>query len=262
MLPLTKTIPKELLPVGDRPAIQYIVEALVQHNIHDIIMITSQSKKALEDYFDKHYELEDILTKKNKSDLLRAINRPKEMGNIMFVKQTAPLGTAHAIMQAKPWIGTSESVFVIFGDMIYHPKCLGDMLDLHRQTGHAIVHAATIERENVHKYGVLEVDDTSRITNLVEKPSRDQAPSNIISTGAYLLPTRIFEYIEQTPLDPISGEHCLPDAIKRMMKDHPVYASSSNYPHRDVGSIQGRLDANIDIGKHKILADCFPPSIE
>ena len=151
MLPITKTIPKEMLPVGDKPVIQYTVEDLVRNDIKDIIMITSNQKKALEDYFDKNYELEAILEKKGKHDLLALINAPKEMAHYTFVRQTEILGTAHAVAQVEPRIG-DEYFIVIFGDAIYPPQMITDLLKKFTEVQKPIICVHEVPHEEVHRY--------------------------------------------------------------------------------------------------------------
>jgi UTP--glucose-1-phosphate uridylyltransferase len=158
MLPITKTIPKELLPVGNKPVIQYIVEGVVGAGIHDIVILSSQSKKALEDYFDKNYELEELLQKKGKSDLLEAINKPKNLARYSFIKQTEQAGTGHAILQAAPWIN-DDFFMVIYGDTIFHPDAFAEMIALHQQTGKSVMLVVEVPQQDVSKYGVIKMDE-------------------------------------------------------------------------------------------------------
>jgi UTP--glucose-1-phosphate uridylyltransferase len=133
MLPITKTIPKEMLPVGNKPVIQYIVEGIVGTGIQDIVMITSQGKRALEDYFDKNYELEELLRKKGKTEFLELINKPKTMANIVFARQNEQLGRTHAVYQAKKWV--SDDFFMLcMGDNFFEPAFYAEMMDLHIKT--------------------------------------------------------------------------------------------------------------------------------
>lgn len=157
MLPITKTIPKEMLPVGNKPVIQYIVEGLVSAGIEEIAMITSQGKMPLEYYFDKNYELEEQLKMKNKKDLLDQINAPKTMANYVFMKQKEQLGLPHAIREARYWMD-DDFFFVTVGDQFGESAIYREMVDLHKITKQPIVQLAQVPLEEVSKYGVVKIE--------------------------------------------------------------------------------------------------------
>jgi len=253
MLPITKTIPKEMLPVGDKPVIQYIVEDLVRNGINDIIMITSNQKKALEDYFDKNYELEALLEKKWKHDLLALINVPKNIAHYTFVKQTEILGTAHAIKQVQPWI-SDEYFIVIFGDAIYPPQMIDKLLQKFAEVQKPIVCVHEVPREDVYRYGVVQIED-DHILKIVEQPKVEDAPSNFVCNGVYLLPKSIFPLIEKTPINVARNEYLLPDTLNMLMQQHDVRFLQVD-PFRDIGSVDLRMKAN-----NKMYQDGFlyPP---
>lgn len=196
MLPITKTIPKEMLPVGDKPVIHYIVEDLAAAGIDDMIMITSKNKSAMEDYFRDNPELEALLARNGKTDALALINKPKTFGHYTFVRQEQQLGTADAVNQARYLLESDDHFLVIFGDMIFPPHMYESMLEKHKATGAAILTANHVAREDVYKYGVMALDG-DRITQIVEKPSVEDAPSTLIWNGVALLPKEIFPYIDQ-----------------------------------------------------------------
>lgn len=199
MLPITKTIPKEMLPVGNKPVIQYIVEGLVSAGITEIAMITSQGKMPLEYYFDKNYELEEQLKVKGKHDLLEQINAPKTMANYVFLKQKEQLGLPHAIGQARYWI-EDDFFFVTVGDQFGQGEIYREMVALHNKTKQPVIQLAPVPLEEVSKYGVVKIEQ-GEIVDMIEKPHPDQAPSNLISQGLYILPKQFFEALDRTPLN-------------------------------------------------------------
>lgn len=252
MLPLTKTVPKEMLPVGDKPIIQYIIEWLVDAWVTDIVMITSQQKKPLEDYFDKNYELEDILQKKGKTDLLALINKPKEIATYTFVKQLEMLGTGHAVMQVEHLI-SDEHFMVVFADTIYPPETFVTMIQKFNTTRTPIIAVHQVPKGEVYKYGVVKLDG-ERVIDFVEKPKVEDAPSNLIRNGAAILPKHIFTVLKHIWYDSRSGELNLPDAIRSILSDMQVIALPLR-PYLDTGSLQGWLEANERFLKNGKLFD-------
>ncbi len=254
MLPITKTIPKEMLPVGDRPVIHYIVEDLAAAGIDDIIMITSKNKSAMEDYFRDSPELENLLASKGKTELLELINQPKTFANYTFVKQDQQLGTAHAVNQARHLLETDDHFLVIFGDMVFPPKMYDAMLAKHKATGAAILTANHVAREDVYKYGVMALDG-DRITQIVEKPSVEDAPSTLIWNGVALLPKEIFPYIDAVLAAREEWKEAfLPEAIGLMLKDRDVRVLEVA-PFWDIGSPELLLKANAYLYQHGKLFD-------
>lgn len=254
MLPITKTIPKELLPVGNKPVIHYIVEWLSKAWIKDMLIITSQSKKALEDYFDKNYELEDILTKKGKTDALQAINEPKSLGNFTFVKQTEQKGTWHAILQAKPRI-QDEFFMVVYADEIHHPKIYSEMLDLHKTTWKSVILWKEVNHEDVSKYWILKIENNF-ITDIIEKPSIDEAPSNYALFTPFIFPRKLFDLLEQTKPDEKSWEVYPRDWVKHIMKADGVVPYISAHPMRDAsGNPESWLATNIAFANNPNILD-------
>lgn len=243
MLPINKTIPKELLPVGNKPVIQYTVEWLVDIGISDIMIVTAQSKKALEDYFDKNYELEETLKRKGKNEYLEAINKPKYMANYAFVKQREQLGTWHAALQAAPWV-SDDYFFYVAGDEIFHPQTFHDMKKKFEEEKRAIICLEEVPMELVHKYGVvsLEGDD---VVGFVEKPSQEDAPSNLVWFSLAIFPQEVFELLKDVKPNSVNGEIYITDAILKLIEQRKVGFIINRHGHFDVGSQDGWLAANV-----------------
>jgi len=242
MLPLTKTLPKEMLPVWDKPVIQYIVDDVVNANIRDIIMITSQQKKALEDYFDKNYELEDLLTKAWKIEMLEMINKPKNMANYTFIKQTQMLGTWHAVKMAEQRMN-DDYFLVIFPDCIYPPKMINQMIEQFNKKKQPILACHKVPMEEVYKYGIVSIDNQNKVQDFIEKPTIEEAPWNLIRNWVAILPKEIFTKIDEVKTDNRTWETNLPDAIKLLKQDIDILAMEFA-PYKDIGNIQARMEAN------------------
>lgn len=245
MLPITKSIPKELMPVWNKPVIQYIVEGLVWAWIKDIIMITSQWKNALEDYFDKNYELEEILKKKWKLDLLEEINKPKFMANYTFVKQKEQLWFPHAILEARAWIESWYFLLTV-GDTIFDQKIYFDMIKLFNEKKQPIIALQEVPMEDVSKYWVVKIED-GHIVDMVEKPKVEQAPSNLIMVWIYILPIEVFAAIDSTPMNLEKWEILLPDSLKILMTSYDIIPYITPHKIWDVGTPELWLKANIEI---------------
>jgi len=175
----------------------------VHAGVHNILIVTSQSKKALEDYFDKNYELEQMLRIAGKDELLERINKPKNLANLAFVKQKEQLGTGHAILQAAPWVD-DDYFFVVNGDMIYPEDSFSQMLELHKTTQKPVRLLKEIPMRDVSKYGIAKIED-KKIVDIVEKPSLENAPSNLMNTGTFLWPKQAFRWLAETQPEP-NGE--------------------------------------------------------
>ena len=242
MLPITKTIPKELLPVWNKPVIQYAVEWLVDAWIKNILMVTSQWKKALEDYFDKNYELEDLLQKKWKLDLLELINKPKELANYIFVKQSEQLWTWHAVLQTKPRMPWDYFI-VVYGDAIYPPEMFTDMIKLYEEKKSPILAVHEVPMQEVSKYWVIKLD-WNKVIDISEKPKMEDAPSNLILNWVFILPREIFKILSETKPDQKSWEIYLTDALKTLMDMMDVLYLKVR-PFRDVWSPEALLKANV-----------------
>lgn len=244
MLPITKTIPKEMLPVGSKPVIHHIVEGLSKSGIRDMMIVSSPSKQVLDDYFRPNEVLEEMLRSKWKSDALRALQEIESLGQFSFAKQYEQKWTGHAILQAKDWI-TDDFFMVIYADEIHHPRIYQEMLALHQQTGKGVIMGKEVSPDDVSKYGILEITD-GLITDIIEKPAKEDAPSRYALFTPLILPRSIFALIEQTAPDAKSGEIYPRDAAKQIMQTTGIVPYISSHPMRDAsGNVQSWLETNI-----------------
>lgn len=248
-LPATKAMPKEMLPIVDKPTIQYIIEEAVESGIEDIIIVTGRSKRAIEDHFDKNYELELNLEEKNKEGLLKIVQDITNFVDIHYVRQKEALGLGHAVWCARKFIG-NEPFALLLGDMIIdHPvPCLKQMMDVYEEKQGSIIAVEAVDWENVHKYGVIDgikVDDRiSLIQNLVEKP-KTNPPSNLAIMGRYILEPEVFEILENTGKG-VGGEIQLTDALQTLAQQQEMYSFIYEGRLYDVGDKLGFLEATID----------------
>lgn len=247
MLPITKVVPKELLPVANKPVIEYAVEGIVDAGIKDIVIITSQGKTAIPEYFDKHYELEDVLEKKGKHDMLQKVNHSKWLANLCFVSQHKQLGFAHAILHAEPWVD-SEYFLLVAADTIFHPTIYQEILEKHRQTWKAVVAVFQVPLEDTPSYGVVELEGDV-ITSMIEKPPLWTSTADHIQVWLYVLPKKIFSTIRQLAdaHDGSFAEISPPDAMLELMKENDILAYRVVAPFWDTGNPQGWLKACNDL---------------
>ncbi|MFS0724090.1 UTP--glucose-1-phosphate uridylyltransferase GalU [Paenibacillus sp. 1P07SE] len=248
-LPATKAMPKEMLPIVDKPTIQYIVEEAIDSGIEDIIIVTGRSKRSIEDHFDKNHELEADLEDKNKNELLDIVREVTNLVEIHCVRQKEPLGLGHAIWCARKFIG-NEPFAVLLGDMIIDSKvpCLKQMMDVYDEREASVIAVEEVPWKDVSSYGVIEGKRVSNqlelITNLVEKP-KTNPPSNLAIIGRYILDAEIMNILEH--IQPgVGGEIQLTDALKELAHLQEMYSFSYEGKLYDVGSKIGYLKANID----------------
>lgn len=249
-LPATKAQPKEMLPIVDKPTIQYIVEEAIQSGIEDIIIVTGRGKRAIEDHFDKSYELEDILNRKGETDMLNLVQGISGLGNIHYIRQKEPKGLGHAIYCARSFIG-EEPFAVLLGDDIVHSDipCLKQLLDVFSKYNTTIVGVQHVPRENVGKYGIVDCkpagDRVYKITDMVEKPDINKAPSNIGILGRYIITPGIFHFLKDAKPGK-GGEIQLTDALKHLTHVEDVYAYDFIGKRYDVGNKIGFLQATVE----------------
>lgn len=262
-LPVTKASPKEMLPVVDKPIIQYVVEELVASGITEIILVTGASKRAVEDHFDYNYELQSWLKKQGKEEMRQEIKRIADMANFVYIRQKGPYGNGTPALNAKDVVGDEPFVY-IWGDEFIHanPPRVKQCLDVFNKYGDPVISGVRVPKKDVSKYGIAEVTHIEKniyqIFNLVEKPDPKDAPSTLATHGCYVLTPDIFgELAKVTPGK--GGEIWLVDAIKRLMKKRPVYtAEIKNGTYYDTGSKIGWLKANVDFAlKDKNLSKEF-----
>jgi UTP--glucose-1-phosphate uridylyltransferase len=227
-LPATKAMPKEMLPIVDKPVIQYVVEEAVEAGLIDLLMITGRNKNALENHFDRVAELEQVLSKKGDEKKLFAVQESSQLADIHYTRQGDPRGLGHAVLRAKSHVG-EHSFAVLLGDDVIDTRdpILPRMLEVHEQTGDNVIALMVVPKDQIHLYGCASVTETSEgdvvvVDGLVEKPNNDEAPSNLAVIGRYVLRPEIFEILEKT--DPgRGGEIQLTDALEYAV-EHPEIA--------------------------------------
>ena len=260
-LPETKTIPKEMLPIIDKPVIHYVVEEAIKSGITDIIFITGREKRAIEDYFDHSYELEDQLRKSGKVDLLRQIEEISNLANIIYIRQKEPLGLGHAILRAKDVIG-DEPFAILLPDMLADTEnpYTKQVIETYEKIGKSVIGFKETTPEKVSLYGIAdftERGETFKLNDVIEKPTPEEAPSNLYIFGRYVMTPNIFEALEKTR--PIKGgEIQLTDAIKSLIKTEGVYGKVLQGTDFDTGDKLGYLQAMAWYGlKHNKLSGEF-----
>jgi len=249
-LPATKALPKEMLPIVDKPTLQYIIEEAVNSGIEEILIITGRNKKSIEDHFDKSVELELELVNKHKDALLKQVRDISNMVNLYFIRQKEPKGLGHAINCARSFVG-NEPFAVMLGDDIVDAKtpCLKQLMDCYEENGVSILGVQEVDSKNVDKYGIVDgvqiSDRLYKVNNLVEKPRVDLAPSNIAILGRYIITPEIFDILDQT-LPGIGGEIQLTDALKTLISMQDMYAYVFSGRRYDVGDKLGFLQATVE----------------
>ncbi|WP_372010243.1 UTP--glucose-1-phosphate uridylyltransferase GalU [Paenibacillus chitinolyticus] len=266
-LPATKAQPKEMLPIVDKPAIQYIVEEAVRSGIESIIIVTGRNKKSIEDHFDRSVELEQTLSEKGKMKLLQEVQAISEMAKIHFIRQKEPLGLGHAILCAKQFIG-SEPFAVLLGDdiMVSDPPALRQMIHLYEETGRQVIGVKPVPDSEVDKYGIVDSaggrNRIHRVAGLVEKPSLGSAPSNVAVMGRYVLEPTIFPILENIEKG-AGGEYQLTDALHEIAKREELLALELAGNRYDIGDKLGYLKAVLEIGlKREELASQLLPYLK
>ena len=261
-LPATKAQPKEMLPIVDKPTLQYIVEEAIDSGIEEILVITGRNKKSLEDHFDKSVELELELEKSGKQEMLDMVRHISDMVNIQYIRQKEPRGLGHAVLCAKSFIG-NEPFAVILGDDIVDSEkpCLKQLIDIYNEYNTTILGVQQVKREDVNKYGIVngkQIDEKLHlIKDLVEKPDIENAPSNIAILGRYILKPEIFDVLEnQKPGK--NNEIQLTDALKTLSETQAMYAYEFDGKRYDVGEKFGFLQATVEFAlKNKELEEQF-----
>ena len=260
VLPATKVTPKEMLPVFDRPALQYIVDEAKAAGIEHFVFVTGRNKGAIEDYFDSAFELDATLAQKNKTELQESLSELLPLaGSCSFVRQQAPLGLGHAVWCARDIVG-EEPFAVLLPDMIMvsDPPCLAQMTADHQAVGGNIISVEQVPRDEVSKYGIAEMGDASgaglrHLTGMIEKPAVEDAPSNFMISGRYILQPRIFELLADQNSG-AGGEIQLTDAMVRLMKEDAFHAHEFKGRTYDTGSKLGYLEAFLGLAlEHKEL---------
>jgi UTP--glucose-1-phosphate uridylyltransferase len=250
-LPATKAQPKEMLPVVDKPTIQYVVEEAVGAGIRDILIVTGRGKRTLEDHFDRSFELEYYLEEGGKHEDLKQVREITEMAVIQYIRQRDPLGLGSAVATAEPHVA-GEPFAVLLGDDIVlgTDPLLARMIEVYERYGRSVIAVQQVPREDIHLYGAVQPeyveDNLARVVDIVEKPSQEEAPSNLAAIGRYVLTPEIFDAIRQTPPD-TRGEVQLTDAIGLLAREQAVYAYVFEGTRYDIGKKLDYLRATVEL---------------
>jgi len=266
-LPATKAIPKEMLPIVDKPTIQYVVEEAVQSGFEDILFVTSQNKYAIEDHFDYNFELERSLEEQGKKELLQMVSDISRMITISSVRQKKPLGLGHAVLVTEPFVGDEPFGVFLGDDIIDHDvPCMKQLLDVYKQyNGCSVVAVLEVPPETVSNYGIVSVrpvdgspeDRVYEVQDLVEKPAKESAPSNLAIIGRYVLTPGIFNALRQTAPG-AGGEIQLTDGLRHLLKSEPVYAYRFKGERYDAGNKLEYLIATVDFAlRRKDIGKAF-----
>jgi UTP--glucose-1-phosphate uridylyltransferase len=254
-LPATKAQPKEMLPLVDKPLIQYGVEEAIHSGIQNMIIVTGRGKTAIEDHFDVSFELEQLLESRGKKDLLAVVRNVSDMINVAYIRQREALGLGHAVLRAKELVGQESFAVVLSDDVIAsETPCLRQLLDIHEFFGAPVLAVMEVPKESLSSYGVVDADPVAhngpkdrlfRIRDMVEKPKASEAPSNLAIIGRYVLTPEIFDCITQ--VEPGSGgEIQLTDGLKQLLRSRPIYAYRFEGTRYDAGDKLGFLKATVE----------------
>ena len=264
-LPATKAQPKEMLPLVDKPVIQYGIEEAVAAGIEQVIIVTSSQKRAIEDHFDHSYELEHLLEEKGDIEMLRRVRQIGDMVQISYVRQKEQLGLGHAVLMAKELVGHEPFAVILSDDVVVGDRpCIGQLIEAYRQTHGSVVAVMEVPHDEVSRYGVIDIDPDAqtnderlhRVRGVVEKPDPADAPSNLAIIGRYVLTPKVFEKLEQTQRG-AGGEIQLTDAIEALMAEQDVYGYAFEGTRYDAGTTMGWLKASVEIAleRHDIGAE-------
>ena len=262
-LPATKAQPKEMLPIVDKPTIQYIIEEAVASGIEEILIITGRSKKCIEDHFDKSVELELELEKSGKEQMLKMVREISDMVDIHFIRQKEPRGLGHAISCAKTFVGNEPFAVLLGDDIVYNEgkPCLKQLIDCYDEYKTSVLGVQTVEAKDVNKYGIVNgihiEDRVYKVKGLVEKPPVEEAPSNVAILGRYIITPRIFKILEETKPGK-GGEIQLTDALLKLIDEEAMYAYDFEGTRYDVGDKLGFLKATVEYAlRREDLRDGF-----
>ena len=253
-LPATKAMPKEMLPLVDKPIIQYGVEEAMAAGCDQIVIVTGRGKTAIEDHFDVSYELEKLLESKGKSDLLAIVRQISDMIHVAYVRQKEALGLGHAVLMARELVGNEPFAVLLADDVIDAAiPCLKQMIDVYEATQCSVIATQVVEGPAISAYGVLDAKPVEgkfhgrlfEVSNMVEKPRMEDAPSNLAIIGRYVLTPRIFEALDRTPLG-AGGELQLTDAIRLLLQHEKVYGYCFEGKRHDTGDKAGFLKATVE----------------
>jgi UTP--glucose-1-phosphate uridylyltransferase len=254
-LPATKAQPKEMLPLVDKPVIQYAVEEAVAAGIDQVIIVTSSQKRAIEDHFDHSFELESLLEARGDIEMLRRVRQIGDMAQVSYVRQKEQLGLGHAVLMAKELVGHEPFAVILSDDVVTGERsCIGQLVDAYQHTGGSTLAVMEVPLEESSRYGMVDVDPDwqdsdarlNRIKGVVEKPPLGEAPSNKAIIGRYVLTPKIFEKLEQTQAGS-GGEIQLTDAVEALMQEQEVFSYAFDGTRHDAGTTMGWLKASVQL---------------
>jgi len=261
-LPATKAQPKEMLPIVDKPTIQYIIEEAVASGIEEILIVTGRNKKCIEDHFDRSVELELELEKSNKDEMLEMVKEISDIADIHYIRQKEPKGLGHAILCARAFVG-DEPFAVLLGDDVVDSEvpCLKQLMDCYDEYKTSILGVQTVPKDDVNKYGIVDglhiEDRVYKVKNLVEKPAIEETPSNVAILGRYIITPQIFNILEETKPGK-GGEIQLTDALETLISQEAMYAYNFEGKRYDVGDKLGFLQATVEFAlKREELREPF-----
>jgi UTP--glucose-1-phosphate uridylyltransferase len=259
-LPATKAQPKEMLPLVDKPIIQYAVEEAVAAGVEQVIIVTSSQKRAIEDHFDLSYELEHLLEEKGDIEMLRQVRHISDLAQVAYVRQKEQLGLGHAVLMAKDLIGHEPFAVILPDDVVIGDRpCIGQLIHAYQQTHSSVVAVMEVPHGDTGRYGVIASEPSDdpldhgrlhKVSGLVEKPKPSEAPSNLAIIGRYVLTPKIFDKLEQTQRG-AGGEIQLTDAIQALMEEQQVYAYEFEGTRYDAGTTMGWLKASVELALQK-----------
>ncbi len=251
-LPATKAQPKEMLPLVDKPIIQYGVEEALASGCDQIIIVTGRGKSAIEDHFDVSYELEKMLEERGKTELLAVVRQISDMIHMAYVRQKEAMGLGHAVLMARELVGDEPFAVILADDIVdAEVPCLKQMIDIYNETGASVLATEVVEGKAISSYGVLDATpvpgrkDLFEVHDLVEKPKLEDAPSNLAIIGRYVLTPKIFELLESTQLG-TGGELQLTDGLKELLKHEKIYGYTFKGKRHDTGDKLGMLKATVE----------------
>ena len=262
-LPATKAVPKEMLNIVDKPALQYIVEEVVGSGIEEILIITTRNKETIQNHFDKSFELEAKLAESGKNEMLSEVVKISDMADIHYVRQKEPKGLGHAVGCARTFVGDEPFAVLLGDDIVYNQgkPCLRQLVEVYEKYGDSVLGVQTVPHEETSRYGIVAGekigDRTYCVTDMIEKPSPKEAPSDMAILGRYVLDSDIFEIIRNTPKGK-GGEIQLTDAMKILLRSHRMIAYDFIGRRYDTGNKQGYLEATVEYAlRHPGVKDAF-----
>jgi UTP--glucose-1-phosphate uridylyltransferase len=249
-LPATKAMPKEMLPIVDKPTIQYIIEEAIESGIEDIIIVTGKGKRAIEDHFDSAPELEMNLLEKGKSDLLEKVQYSSNLANIHYIRQKEPKGLGHAVWCARKFIGDEPFAVLLGDDIVVSEKpCVKQLIEQYEQSNSSVIGVQTVPDKETHRYGIINPSENEgrlyKVSNFIEKPAIGTAPSNLAIMGRYILTPEIFDFLEKQETG-AGGEIQLTDAIQQLNEKENVFAYDFLGKRYDVGEKLGFIKTTIE----------------